>query len=432
MLNALISRFENTCAFVAHTQGGKFNALLEAAAGGEDLPQLMMSHADVSMSDSFWPEKDSWESHYRPYNVANGVLTIPVQGTLISGFPYVFGSWLTGYEYIRRAVMRGMADPDVKGIAFLIDSPGGEVSGNFDLVDYIYSMRGTKPMKAFAHDSAYSAAYSLASAADKIVMSRSGGVGSIGVVTSHVDLSEMLKKEGVKVTFIHYGKHKVDGNPYEALKPEVKERIQKRIDALGEEFVAIVARNRNMDEEAVRKTEALTYSASEALSIGLADSVGPLEDAVAAFAVELSNTEGEEQMADKPNTAAVDQAAIDNARAEGVAQGKKEGAVAERERICAILDSDEGKSRPIAARAAALDTGMDAEAAKAFIAKLPEEKAEAAAPAVEEKPNKANGQDFSAAMNADKPEVGAEGGDEEQPKCKASSTAALMGWNGDK
>src|SRR5690606_35412971 len=106
------------------------------------------------------------------------------------------------------------------------------------------------------------------------------GVGSIGVVTSHVDMSKMMDDIGYKITFIHAGKHKVDGNSYESLKPEVKERIQARINELYDVFVATVARNRGLDEQAVRDTEALTFSPSEAMSKGLADSVGPLDDAV--------------------------------------------------------------------------------------------------------------------------------------------------------
>src|SRR5690606_8117872 len=130
----------------------------------------------------------------------------------------------------------------------------------------------------------------------------------------------MLKQEYYKLTYIHFGDHKIDGNPYEPLKPEVKARIQSRIDELGKVFVATVARNRGMDEKAVIDTQALTYTAQEAVSKGLADSIGPLDDAVAAFAAGLSTEEGDEQMSGKTD-AAVDQAAIETARTEAHAAG---------------------------------------------------------------------------------------------------------------
>jgi len=67
-------------------------------------------------------------------------------------------------------------DSAVDALLLDIDSPGGESSGVFD-----------KPVWAVANDMAFSAAYALASAADKLFVSRTGGVGSIGVIAMHVD-----------------------------------------------------------------------------------------------------------------------------------------------------------------------------------------------------------------------------------------------------
>lgn len=251
----------------------------------------------------------------------------------------------------------------------MIDSGGGHVAGNFDLVDKIFEGGSVKPIRAYASEHGYSAAYSIASAADSVTVSRTGGVGSIGVVTVHLDVSKAMDQDGNKITFIHYGKHKVDGNPYEPLPPEVEKRIQARINELGEVFVSSVARNRSMDVQAVRDTEALTFTAKEATSNGLADSIGSLDDAIAVFEADMSNQE-EDDMSNPQ--------LVYNARSEGLASGtlagKREGAPAERNRICAILDSDEGKKRPVAARAAAFDTDLSTEQASVFLGKLPDEK----------------------------------------------------------
>ncbi|MGI9503233.1 MAG: S49 family peptidase, partial [Geminicoccaceae bacterium] len=167
--------------------------------------------------DGFWPTPGDWMARYRPYNVIDGVLQIPVMGALINRMGYQIGRYATGYSYIERAFERGLADSMVKGIAFVIDSPGGEAAGNFELVDKLYAGRGQKPMAAFVADMAFSGGYSIATAAPTINITRSGATGSVGVVTMHVDVSEALSQAGIKVTFIKAGAHKVDGNSYEPL-----------------------------------------------------------------------------------------------------------------------------------------------------------------------------------------------------------------------
>lgn len=365
------------------------------------LDQQMSENEPVFMAgDDFWPEPDSWMAWVRPYKVKEGTLHIPVKGVLLHDFPYSLGSWATGYAYIRKAIERGIADPQVVRIAFDINSGGGEVAGNFDLVDWIYGQRGQKPMWALIDEHAYSAAFSIASAADRRVLPRTGGVGSVGVVTSHMDVSKMLDDFGVKITFIHAGKHKVDGNPYEPLPEDVRERIQVRIDSLYGIFTSTVARNLGLDEEAVRNTEALTYSAEEAVEIGFADEIQAADEALAGFSG-LSATPGEIVMSketEQQAAAQVDEAALESARAEG----RKEGATAERERIQAILGCDEAKSRSALANHLAMNTEQSVESAKGILAASPEDK-----PAEKE----AAKTPFEKAMEQDNPNIEAEGGE---------------------
>lgn len=365
-------------------------------------------------SDEFWDDEDDWVSMLRPYDVQGGVLTIPVKGVLMDKMSFTFLGMMTGYEYIEKAVSRGMGDPDVKAIAFDIDSPGGAVAGNFELVENIVAQRGDKPMYAYANDSAYSAAYSIATAADEIIVARSGGVGSVGVVTAHMDMSERAAAMGVKVTFIFAGKHKVDGNPYQPLPDSVKARIQGRIDRIYGEFVGLVASNRGMEEEAVRATEALTYDASEAVSVGFADRVGAITEMADFSEAQTENeymtTKASATPAAENTSGQITQATVDTAAATARTEGTAEGASAERERINAIIGSEEGKARPKAAMSAALKTDMTVEQATAFLADLPEEAA-AAAPAAAapvEEPKAAAPAPTPFASNMDGPGVGAE------------------------
>ncbi len=416
--NPFLAAFDQTQALIAPTGQARFESCLYQVMLTSARLESATDKPKMAADDGFWFADDDWRSMLRPYIVKNGMLQIPVKGVLLHDFPYQLLSYATGYEYIWRAFERGMGDAEVKGIALICDTPGGAVAGNFDLVDKMYARRGEKPIRAFAMESAYSAGYSIASVADKVVVSRTGGVGSIGVVTVHVDYSKSLEENGIKVTFIHFGKHKVDGNPYEPLPDDVKARIQARIDELGEVFVQTVARNRGMDADVVRATEALTYTASQAVSNGLADEIGSLDDAVAAFAADLSlETKDEEMAMTEEEKKAAEQAAA-SAREEGTAAGRTEGAKAERTRINAIINSDEGKKRPTMALKMATNekfAALDADTIVEMLADLPEEKATAAPPAATGAKGKDGAAaDFANAMRKDNPELGEQASTDEE------------------
>lgn len=369
-----------------------------------EIPEDLAQSVDLDDED-FWAPEYGWA---RPYRVRNGDLFVPVKGILLHDFPYAFGSFATGYDYIRAAVRRGSADPAVERIILHINSPGGLVSGCFDAADEIYEARGTKPIIAVADEHAYSAGYAIASAADEIVVARTGGVGSVGVIAAYVEFSRMLEDSGVTYNLIFAGDRKADGHPAIPLSDEARARAQSRIDSHYEIFVATVSRNRGLGEDAVRATEADAFTAREAVENGLADSVGNL----GTLSAEAENLNDQEDDTMSKENSAVDQAAHEAAVSEATAAGRTEGALAERERIAAILDSDEAAARPAAARMLAFDTDKDPESAKASLAKLPEEGASNAAPA------QATPSQFEQQMNASGgPGVGAgeaEGGSGEE------------------
>lgn len=207
----------------------------------------------------------------RQYGLIEGVALIPVCGALVKDASW----WMdcTTYGWIREGFLAATIDPEVDAIAFLIDSPGGEVAGCFDLVDEIYAARGTKPIWAILDECAYSAAYAIASACDHITVPRTGGVGSIGVMAVHIDISKALSGAGIAVTFFQYGDRKTDGAAEKPLDREAKTAFQDDIDAMGELFIATVARNRNLTASKVRRTEAATFRAETGVANGLADAV---------------------------------------------------------------------------------------------------------------------------------------------------------------
>lgn len=403
MNKLLAARFASVPVLAADDRAEWFSECLhQASVEMANIRDRELMEAPV-MQDDFWPEQDSWWAMFRPYKVENGTLSIPIRGVLLHDYGYQLFDWATGYVYIRKAFERGMNDPAVQRIALVINSGGGEVAGNFDLVDAMYARRGEKPVQAFVNEHAYSAAFSLASVADKITIPRTGGVGSVGVVTAHADYSELYKDLGIKIQFIHAGEHKVDGNPYEPLADDAKNRMQTRIDGLYDIFTQTVARNLGIDNQAVRDTEALTYSAEEAVNIGFAHEIRPIDEALAAFTGGSNATVGDIQMSNKEQQiTAISQADVDAARAEG----RKEGASAERERIQGILGCEEAQSRRELSFHLSMNTELSVEAAQGILSASAADQHEGTTQAA------APGADFSAAMQHGNPDVGGDGGED--------------------
>ena len=224
------------------------------------------------------------------YRVEGGVAVIEVTGTLVHR-----GGWIgqssgtTSYEGLMAQITAAVADPSVRGIALEIDSYGGEVAGLFDLADTIRAARAVKPVRAFVAEAALSAAYAIASQAERIVLPRTGAVGSIGVLLVHADFSQAMADRGVAVTLIHAGRHKVDGNPYEALPEGVRADLQARVEASRALFAETVAAGRGarLSRQQALATEAQVLDGAAAVAAGLADEVSDLRRAFAAFRAEL-------------------------------------------------------------------------------------------------------------------------------------------------
>jgi signal peptide peptidase SppA len=246
-------------------------------------------HADgrvVALDD--WDDDIGEPAQARAYEVVEGVAIIPVTGTLVQKLgtlrPY---SGMTGYDGLRANLSMALTDDAVRAVVLDIDSPGGEVAGCFDLADSIYKARGSKPIWSILTESAYSAAYALASACDRIVVPRTGGTGSVGVICMHVDMSKALGAAGVNVTLIHYGDRKADGADSKPLSDEALSRYQSDVDAMGELFVKTVARNRGLSVKVVRATQATTFLGAAGVEIGFADAVQAPDEAFRSLLAEL-------------------------------------------------------------------------------------------------------------------------------------------------
>jgi len=236
----------------------------------------------------------------QPFAVVDGIAVIEIAGTLVHRGAWIGqSSGLTSYEGIAAQLQAALSDPAIRGIALDIDSFGGEVAGAFDLADRIRAAREVKPVQAFVADHALSAAYALASQADRIILPRTGAVGSIGVVAMHSDMSGALDQKGIAVTLIHAGARKVDANPYQPLPEAVRARIAGELEDLRQLFAETVAegRGQRLDTLQALATEAAVFRGEAAVFAGLADEVA---DPVTAFRAFAAAPRGTSNLTSKP------------------------------------------------------------------------------------------------------------------------------------
>lgn len=179
----------------------------------------------------------------------------------------LFGQWFDD----------AVSDNSIGAIVIDCDSPGGNVYGVQELSQKIYNARGTKPIIAVANSLMASAAVWIASAADEIVITPGGEIGSVGVIAVHTDKSKADEAAGIKTTIIKAGKYKAEGNPFEPIDPEALGAAQKRIDDYYDIFTSDLTRNRSVSKTDARFGDGRIFGAKDAVAMGLADRIGTLE-----------------------------------------------------------------------------------------------------------------------------------------------------------
>ncbi|WP_353283706.1 S49 family peptidase [Wolbachia endosymbiont (group A) of Pogonocherus hispidulus] len=234
---------------------------------------LMLEPRSFELLSLYKEKQPIFKNHSIKSNVERTAI-IPIHGILTKK-PGAFDEMLgmTSYEQIEVQVKQALEDSSIETILLDIDSPGGEVNGIFDLADFIYESRAKKRIIAIANDDAYSAAYAIASSAEKIFLTRTSGVGSIGVIASHIDQSGFDEKCGIKYTTIFTGKRKNDLNPHEPISSESLKSLEEEVNRLYEILTELIARNRGLSVQAIKNTEAGLYFGKNAIEVGLADGI---------------------------------------------------------------------------------------------------------------------------------------------------------------
>ena len=253
-------------------------AIGEALVGGY-LEGKVTSDDSVLKADRFEVSGSGGETVGITQNLI-GVINL--SGAMVNRpMPGASGPGPVSYAAVRDTFDELLNDDAVTSIILRLDTPGGMASGCFDLVDHIFDARGRKPVYALVDDHAYSAGFALASACDEIWISRTGGVGSVGVVRFHQDWSGNNAQIGLKVTPLFAGARKVDFNPNFPLSEEAYAEAMADLEDMRTMFVDTVARNLGMEADAVRATEAACYRGQAAVAVGFATRLGTWHDLIA-------------------------------------------------------------------------------------------------------------------------------------------------------
>jgi signal peptide peptidase SppA len=364
---------------------------LEATEDGI-APEMFTTRRGERIKAAGWPG----------YNVVDGVAVVSANGALVHKTKLDANSdLLLGYNDLAANIEHAMDNPDVHSVLQVWDSPGGEAQGAFEFAQRMFDLRGKKPMWAISDGMAASAAFLGSSAAEHLAVTSTGYAGSIGVVMRHVDFSRALANDGIAVTHIFAGAHKVDGNQFEPLPAAVRADYQAEINNLYDMFVNAVARHLPISAAAVRATEARVFMGKAAVDAGLAHRVATTDQLITELAGlrqrsysaggtarQTTSTQGASMSGTKPDAGgqgpanlptAFTQADIDKARAEGrteghaagMTEGREAGVKAERDRAAGILAHKEATGRTALA-VQCVSNGLTVEAAGSILAAAPQ------------------------------------------------------------
>jgi HK97 family phage prohead protease len=237
-------------------------------------------------------------------NIEGGIAVIPLRGVVTpraSLLTVLMGG--TPLSSVVAQFRAAVASSDVTAIVFDVDSPGGRSSLVEEFATEIRDARGAKPILAVANTFAASAAYWIASAADEVVVTPSGHVGSIGAYILHEDWSGFNERMGVDPSYVYAGKYKVEGNLDEPLEDEARAELQRSVDECYQSFVESVAAGRGVEVQEVIDDygEGRVLSAARAVEAGLADRVATLDEVVAGLLGETAAA-GEEDERSAPGS----------------------------------------------------------------------------------------------------------------------------------
>jgi len=225
-----------------------------------------------------------------------GVVTIDGEITVEGEEAGVFSLGKPGSEEIAKTIEKLNKRDDIGAVVIVVNSPGGSVVGTREIYSAVKELK--KPKVAYLREVAASGGYYVASGADYIISDPDTLTGSIGVVATVAEFSELFDMLGINFTTIKSGEHKDIGSIERPLTEEEKRILQGIINETFEEFKGVVIENRGKKLDKERMDEIFdgrVMSGRQAYSYGLVDELGSKEDALKK-AAEMGGVEYEEEV----------------------------------------------------------------------------------------------------------------------------------------
>ncbi len=208
---------------------------------------------------------------------------------------------ITGNESQLKLIRDMTTEDDVKAMIIRIDSPGGTTVGSEALYEELRKFGAKKPMVAVMDSVAASGGYITAIAADRIYARGNTITGSIGVIFSYPDVSQLLNTIGVKMEEVKSGELKAEPSGTHPVPEKAKIVMQEMVNDGFTWFKGLVAERRKLDAATVdRLADGRVYSGRQALTVKLIDELGTEENARAWLAKEKQINDDLETLTREP------------------------------------------------------------------------------------------------------------------------------------
>lgn len=177
-------------------------------------------------------------------------------------------------------IIKAKNDDNIKGVLFVIDSPGGAFAPSMELALAIKDLKDKKPVIAYASGTMASGSYLAGVSANKILANPASFIGSIGVIMQGADISELANKLGIKEQTIKAGTFKEAGTFTRAWSEEERVYLQDLINQSYELFTDFVAKQRKLElKDKDKWADARVFLAFKAKELGLIDELSNYENA---------------------------------------------------------------------------------------------------------------------------------------------------------
>ena len=183
-------------------------------------------------------------------------------------------------EFVLPALRRAMEDKGAQALVLLINSPGGSPVQAGLISDEIHRLRALhkKPVYAVVEETAASAAYYIASAADKIYVDKASIVGSIGVLINGFGFVDTLDKLGIERRLLTAGENKGFLDPFSPQSEAHKQHAQTMLEQIHRQFIDVVKKGRGERlKETPEMFSGLFWTGEQSVALGLADDFGSLD-----------------------------------------------------------------------------------------------------------------------------------------------------------